>query len=79
MLEVSRNKVSTEYSNLMSFHAGKAYGLLVLLDKFSQSELKYYAMIGLEKAVRDILGRKADTDDLTPEEVRNAVESLLSD
>ena len=78
MLEISKNEFSTKYTNLMSFHAGKADGIMIFLDKLSNKELKHYAMIGLEKAVRDFLGSKAETDDLTPEEVRNAVESLLS-
>lgn len=78
MLEVSRSKISNKYTNLMSFHADKFPGPMILLDKLSQEELKHYAAIGLEKSVRDFLGSKADSEDLTIKEVQTAVEALFN-
>ncbi len=79
MLKISRSAASDEYTNLMSFHAGRNHGPMIIVDQLSSKELKHYAMIGLEKTVRDALGCRCNCPDLTPEEVQAAVEALFLD
>ena len=55
MLEISKNEASDKYTSLMSFHAGCNHGPMIIVDQLSSKELKHYAIIGLEKTVRDTL------------------------
>ena len=79
MLVISKSEASDKLTNLMSFHAGKACGPMILIDNLSSKDLKHYAIIGLEKIVRDALGDRCDSPDLTAKEVQVAVEALFFD